>query len=91
VQSVSARGTLDSGAVTPPVVYTCSGSDAPAFEIGAGIGARLMLTPRWGVSARVNGMARRLTSEIVDGCSEGVGSATTMTAGLGLGYDFDLD
>jgi hypothetical protein len=28
---------------------------------------------------------------VVDGCAEGVGTVATVTGGLGLGYDFDLD
>jgi hypothetical protein len=50
-----------------------------------------MLSPRWGITARVNGTGRRLSGDTVEGCAQGIGTATTVSAGLGLGYDFDLD
>lgn len=91
IQGVSATGTVNNGGVSPASAYTCGASDVPAFQIGGGIGARLMLTPRWGLTARVNGTGRRLTGDSVEDCAAGIGTATTVSAGLGLGYDFDLD
>ncbi len=91
IQGVSASGTANNGALLPASSYRCSASDVPAFQIGGGVGARLMLAPRWGLTARLNGTGRRLTSDVVDDCARGIGTATTISAGLGLGYDFDLD
>jgi hypothetical protein len=91
IQSVAATGTASNGALLPASPYSCSASDTPAFQIGGGIGARLMLTPRWGLTARLNGTGRRLTGELVEDCAQGIGTATTVSAGLGLGYDFDLE
>jgi len=91
IQGVSAAGTSADGALTPAISYTCGGSDSPAFQIGGGIGARLMLTSRWGVTARVGGTGRRLTGEVVEECARGIGTATTISGSLGVGYDFDLD
>jgi hypothetical protein len=91
IQGVSAAGTRSQDALRPAVAYKCGGSDAPAFQIGGGVGARLMISPRWGLTARVNGTGRRLTSDVVDDCAQGVGTATTVSASLGLGYDFDLE
>ena len=91
IQAVSAVGTANNGALLPASSYTCGAADAPALQLGGGVGARLMFTPRWGVSARVNGMGRRLTSDVVGDCAQGLGTATTISAGVGLGYDFDLD
>jgi hypothetical protein len=91
IQGVSAAGTSSEGALTPAVSYTCAGSDSPGFQIGGGIGARLMLTPRWGVTARVAGTGRRLTGEVIEDCARGLGTATTISGSLGLGYDFELD
>lgn len=91
VQGVSATGTASNGGVLPASAFSCGASDAPAFQLGGGIGARLMLTPRWGLTARVNGTGRRLTSDVVEDCAQGIGTATTLSAGLGLGYDFELD
>jgi hypothetical protein len=91
IQGVAATGTASNGALLPASSYSCGASDAPAFQIGGGIGARLMLTPRWGLTARLNGTGRRLTGEMVEDCAQGIGTATTVSAGLGLGYDFDLD
>jgi hypothetical protein len=91
IQGVSASGTANNGGLLQASAYRCGASDAPAFQIGGGIGARLMLSPRWGLTARVNGTGRRLTSDMVEDCAQGIGTATTVSAGLGLGYDFDLD
>jgi hypothetical protein len=91
IQGVSAAGTVSDGGLTPAVAYTCSGSDAPGFQIGGGVGARLMLTPRWGLMAQVGGTGRRLTGDVVEDCVRGIGTATTISGSLGLGYDFDLD
>jgi len=91
IQGVSTAGTANNGALLPASSYTCGASDAPAFQIGGGVGARLMLSPRWGLTARLNGTGRRLTGELVENCAQGLGTTTTVSAGLGLGYDFDLD
>lgn len=91
VQGVSAQGISSSGALRPGSAYSCGASDAPGFQIGGGVGARLMLTPRWGVSARVNGVGRRLSGEVIEDCAQGIGTATTVSGSLGLGYDFDLE
>lgn len=90
IQSVSAAGTANNGSLAPASAYSCSASDTPAFQLGGGIGARLMLSPRWGLSARINGTGRRLSDELIGTCAQGIGTATTVSAGLGIGYDFDL-
>jgi hypothetical protein len=91
IQSVSATGTASNGGLLPPSSYSCGAADTPGFQIGGGIGARLMLSPRWGLTARLNGTGRHLTGDFVEDCAQGIGTATTVSAGLGLGYDFDLD
>jgi len=91
IQGVSAAGTRTQGPLLPPVAYRCGGSGAPAFQIGGGVGARFMISPRWGITGRVNGTGRRLTADLVDDCAQGIGNATTVSASIGLGYDFDLD
>ena len=91
IQGVSAAGTANNGALLPASSYTCGASDTPAFQIGGGVGARLMLSPRWGVTARVNGTGRRLTSDVIEDCAQGIGTATTVSGSIGIGYDFDLD
>jgi hypothetical protein len=91
IQGVSAGGTANNGGVLPASAYTCSAADVPAFQLGGGVGARLMLSPRWGLSARINGTGRRLTNDVIEDCANGIGTATTVSASFGLGYDFDLD
>jgi len=91
VQGVTAAGTQSQGAVLPPVPYHCGAADAPALQIGGGVGARFMLSPRWGVTGRVDGTGRRLSSDLVEDCTPGIGTATTVSASIGLGYDFDLE
>jgi hypothetical protein len=91
IQGVSAGGTANNGGVLPASAYTCSAADGPAFQLGGGVGARLMLSPRWGLSARINGTGRRLTNDVIEDCANGIGTATTVSAGLGIGYDFDLE
>lgn len=88
VSSAGARAAEPLRAATP---FNCSATDSPGLQIGGGVGARFMLSPRWGIGARVNATGRRLTSDVVDNCGQGIGSATTLTASVGLGYDFDLD
>jgi hypothetical protein len=90
VQGVSAQGVANNGAILPASSYRCSASDAPAFQIGGGVGARLMLTPRWGITTRINAVGRRLSGEYIEDCAQGIGTATTITGSVGLGYDFDL-
>jgi hypothetical protein len=91
IQGVSATGTESNGALVPATAYTCGGSDSPAFQLGGGVGARLMISEHWGLSARINGTGRRLSGDVVDGCARGIGGATTVSGSLGLGYDFELD
>ncbi len=91
IQGVSAAGTANNGALLPASAYSCGAADAPAFQLGGGVGARLMLSPRWGLSARINGTGRRLSGDLIENCAQGIGTATTLSAGLGLGYDFDLE
>lgn len=91
LQTASATGTESRGPLLSPVPYACHATDTPGLQLGAGAGARLMFTPRWGVSAQVDGVARRLTGEVIDNCAQGIGGTTTLTAGVGFGYDFDLD
>lgn len=90
-QHLSSAGTRTTNALFAPTPYSCSVTDSPGFQIGGGVGARFMFSPRWGVAARVNATGRRLSSDVIDGCAQGLGTATTITSGITLGYDFDLD
>lgn len=91
VQGVSASGTASRGFSAPARAYRCAVSDVPGLQLGGGVGARLMLSPRWGLTARINGTGRRLSGELVDDCAQGIGSAITVSGSLGLGYDFELE
>ena len=91
MQGISTSGTRQSGALLPPSSYKCGATDAPAFQLGGGVGARLMISPRWGIGARINGAGRRLSGDLIDDCGVGLGTATTLSASIGLGYDFELD
>lgn len=91
VQGVTAAGTQSQGAVLAPAPYHCGASDAPALQIGGGVGARFMLSPRWGITGRVDGTGRRMSHDLVEDCTQGIGTATTVSASIGLGYDFDLE
>lgn len=90
-QSVSSAGTRATVPLRPGTPFSCSATDSPGLQIGGGVGARFMISPRWGIGARVNATGRRLTSDVIDACAQGIGGATTITAGIGLGYDFDLE
>jgi len=89
-QNVSSAGTRVTEPLRPGSPYSCSATDSPGFQIGGGVGARFMISPRWGIGARVNATGRRLTSDVIDACAQGIGTATTITAGLSLGYDFTV-
>jgi hypothetical protein len=91
IQGVSAQGIASNGAILPGSAYRCGASDAPALQIGGGVGARLMVTPRWGVTTRINAVGRRLSGEYIEDCAQGIGTATTVTGSIGLGYDFDME
>jgi hypothetical protein len=91
VQTLTATGTSGTGSITAPArVFSCDASDTPALQLGGYLGARFMLAPRWGVSARLNGVGRRLSGEVLDDCAPGLGSLVSVGAGLGVGYDFEL-
>jgi len=91
MQGVSSSGTRPGSVLQPAISYRCSATDSPAFQLGGGAGARLMISPRWGIGVRINGTARRLSGDVIDDCAAGIGTATTVSASLGLGYDFELD
>jgi hypothetical protein len=90
IESVSATGTQESGNFMAAASYECDGSDAPGLQIGGGVGARFMIAPRWGLTARVNGTGRRLSGDVIDECARGIGTTTSVSGTLGIGYDFDL-
>jgi hypothetical protein len=91
VQSVSAVGTRRGSTVASAIdVFECDASDTPAFQIGGVLGARWMLTSRVGVSARIDGVGRRLSGDVIEACAPGLGGVTSVGAALGVGYDFEL-
>lgn len=90
LEHVSASGVRALGTpLEPATAFDCSGTHGPAFALGAGIGALLHLNSHLDFISRLDGRAEQLTSDVVGGCAAGVGSATSLSLGVGLAYGFD--
>jgi hypothetical protein len=89
VQHVDADGVRQrSASLEPAVGFTCTELDGPSLAFGGGVGARFAVGPRVSVVTRLDGSAHRLSSERLGDCAAGVGSSTSIGAGIGLAYEF---
>jgi hypothetical protein len=76
--------------VAPPESYACSATSGPGLALGAGIGGALRLGARAWLMGHVDANGYKMTSNIVDDCAVGLGSVSSVSAGAGLLYAFDL-
>lgn len=74
----------------PAETYTCSANDGPGFALGGGFGFDVDLEKNLSFVTQLEATAHRLTSEPIDGCAPGAGSATTIGASIGFAYKIDL-
>jgi len=91
-QDVSANGTRATGAFTTPAAsFSCSGSDGPGLALGGGLGVDVDIDRNFAFIAQLEASGHQLTSDPVDGCVAGSGSATNLGTTVGFQYRFDLD
>ena len=76
--------------VAPPSVFSCSGVDGPGLALGAGAGFAERIAGRAWFLAHVDANGYRLSGDVVDNCTVGIGSVTSASLGVGLLYAFDL-
>jgi hypothetical protein len=72
-----------------PSVFDCTGTHGPAFGVAGGAGLAFRLNSRLDLLGRVDAHGEQLTSDVVNGCAAGAGSATSLSFGLGVAYGFD--
>ena len=91
-QEVSAAGTRPTGAFTVPAgSFSCSEADSPGVALGGGLGLDVEIERQLAFVVQADLSGHRLSSDVVDGCAPGVGSATNLGGRLGFLYRFDLD
>jgi len=76
--------------ILPPEPFQCSGVSGPGFALGAAVGGSLRLGARSWLTGRVDANGYKMTSDVIDSCVAGIGSVTSVSAGIGLLYAFDL-
>lgn len=90
LEHVSAYGVRTNGSLLEPATaFDCSGTHGPAFALGAGLGGVVHLNSHLDFVGRFDGNVQQLTNDVVGGCAKGVGSAPTLSLGVGLAYGFD--
>lgn len=90
-QRLTANGSRGGDFVTPPEVFTCSGSAGPVPAVGGRIGIDISIDRHLAFLADV-GAARYWTSDAaVDGCVAGAEDTMNGSARLGFAYRFGLD
>jgi hypothetical protein len=89
-QDVDANGLRPSVNLEPPQVFECSDSAGPGLALGAELGGAFQLTRAFWLVGNVSGDGYGLTSEMIGTCVNGIGSITTISAGIGLLLAFDL-
>jgi len=89
-QDVDANGLRPSVNLEPATVFECSDSAGPGFALGAELGAEVRLARAFWLVGNVAGDGYQLTSEKIGNCVNGIGSVTSISAGVGLLYAFDL-
>ena len=71
--------------------FACSEADSPGVALGGGVGLDVDIERQLAFVVQADLTGHRLSSEAVDGCAPGVGSATNLGARVGFLYRFDLD
>jgi hypothetical protein len=90
LEHVTAYGVRQPGSpFETATAFECSGTHGPAFGIGGGAGVIFRVTSRLDLVTRFDAHGEQLTSDTVGRCAAGVGSATSLSLGLGLAYGFD--
>ncbi|HEY3497160.1 MAG TPA: hypothetical protein VGK73_20830 [Polyangiaceae bacterium] len=90
-QDVNATGLQQLGTMPDSAEpFACSGVSSPGFAFGAEVGAAFRASSRLWLTGTVDMNGYRLSSDVVGECVPGIGAITTVSAGLGLLYAFDL-
>jgi hypothetical protein len=91
-QEVSAGGTRATGSFTSPAgSFACSEADSPGLALGGGLGLDVEIERELAFVVQTDLSGHRLSSDVVDDCAPGIGSATNLGARVGFLYRFDLD
>jgi hypothetical protein len=90
-QHVDALGTRQTSAsiAAPPASFSCSEWDGPGFGLGGAIGASFRLSRHFAVLSRLDASGARLSGDALGSCADGIGSVTTVSGTVGLGYEFE--
>jgi len=89
IHASGTRATAEFG--TPAETFSCSVSDGPGLSLSGGIGVDVDIDSRLAFVASAEGGGHQQSGELVDGCTLGVGSVTTVSGRIGFMYRFDLD
>jgi opacity protein-like surface antigen len=90
-QSARADGVaLLGGGVGGGRAFTCKGSDSLNLGLRVGWGVEMPLSPSVLFVGEGSFDAYRLSSDILDGCVPGAGTASALTLRVGFAYRFDL-
>jgi len=89
-QRLDASGVTGLGLTGVPVPFACSGSASVSLGLRAGVDGWLGLGPRIALVAGAGAEALRLSSDPLDGCAPGAGSATLLGLRAGFAYRFDV-
>jgi hypothetical protein len=90
-QDLSASGTRATNAFTSPAqTFSCSGSDGPNIAFGAGAGVDVDVDRNLAFIAGVDASGHQLSSDVVDSCAMGAGTATNLVGRLAFAYRFDF-
>ncbi len=91
-QTLDANGTLPAevAGVTRDPIFACDASDGPGFALGGALGVDVDMGRNAGFIAQLDANGHQLSSDPLDRCAPGSGSATNLGARLGFVYRFDL-
>jgi hypothetical protein len=90
-QSESATGYVHDALGANGVTFSCSASDSANFALRAMVGATYGLSPGFRVTTEFGVDNYRLSSDVLDDCAPGAGTATVVGARIGIAYAIDVD
>ena len=89
-QHVAARGTRESASITEPAQsVACTAWDGPGLGLGGGLGLVYRFGRHVAFVSRVDLNGQRLSSGVLDGCADGIGSVASLSGSVGLAFEFE--
>lgn len=89
-QAASLRATFPPLEGDPGGSFQCSAGSNVEFGFRAGIAAKARITPSVSFLADASFLGYRFSSDVLDGCAPGTGTAQTLVVRAGLTYDIDI-